>query len=206
MIGSWLNAALHDPTFQALEAAWRGAAWLADRHAVEPDLAGTVLVASARHGDRALFDRLRAEARKETNENYQGNLLSAMGSFRDAEIAKTALPILLSDEFDKRQSLNILFSVGNTPENRDIAYDFVKQNWDALVAKLPNDFVGFLPFAAADYCDSAHRADAEAFFKDRVTKTMGGPRNLQQALEVISLCIANKEANQPSVEEFLKNY
>jgi type VI secretion system protein ImpC len=31
MIGSWLNAALHDPAFQALEAAWRGAAWLADR-------------------------------------------------------------------------------------------------------------------------------------------------------------------------------
>lgn len=31
MIGSWLNAAMHDPAFQALEAAWRGAAWLADR-------------------------------------------------------------------------------------------------------------------------------------------------------------------------------
>ena len=31
MIGSWLNAAMHAPAFQALEAAWRGAAWLADR-------------------------------------------------------------------------------------------------------------------------------------------------------------------------------
>jgi len=31
MIGSWLNAAMHDPAFQALEAAWRGVAWLADR-------------------------------------------------------------------------------------------------------------------------------------------------------------------------------
>lgn len=181
-------------------------AWLEDRHAVEPDLAGTALVASARHGDRAFFDRLHTQAKKETDENFQGNLLTAMGSFRDAEIAKTALAIVLSDEFDTRQSIAILFSAGNTPEIRDIAYDFVKQNWDALIAKLPNDFVGFLPFAAAGYCDAAHRADAEAFFKDRVTKTMGGPRNLQQALEVVDLCAANKAANQPSVVQFLKNY
>jgi type VI secretion system protein ImpC len=31
MITSWLNAAMHDPAFQALESAWRGVAWLADR-------------------------------------------------------------------------------------------------------------------------------------------------------------------------------
>jgi len=181
-------------------------AWLEDRHAVEPDLAATVLVASAKHGGRTFFDRLYAQAKKETDENSQGNILSAMGSFRDPEIAKTALPLLLSDEFDKRQSIAILFSASNTPETRDVAYDFVKQNWDALIAKLPNDFVGSLPFVAADYCDEAHRENVEAFFRDRVTKTMGGPRNLQQALEVISLCIANKHANQPSVMEFLKNY
>lgn len=181
-------------------------AWLHDRHAVDPDLAGAVLVVSARHGDRAFFDQLHAQAKKETDENFQGNLLSAMGSFRDPAITKMALPILLSDEFDKRQSLAIPFAASGTPQTRDLTYDFVKQNWDELIAKLPNDFVGFLPFAAAGYCDAAHRADAETFFKERVTKTMGGPRNLQQVLEVIDLCAANKAANQPSVVEFLKNY
>lgn len=177
-------------------------AWLKDRHAVDADLAGAVLVASARHGDRAFFDQLRAQANTETNENFQGNLLRAMGSFRDPAITNVALPILLSDEFDKRQSLAIAFAASGTPETRDLTYDFVKQNWDELIAKLPNDFVGFLPFAAAGYCDAAHRADAEAFFKERVTKTMGGPRNLQQVLEAIDLCAANKAANQPSVVNF----
>lgn len=181
-------------------------AWLDDHQAVNPDLAGTVLVAAARHGDRAFFDRLHSQAKKETEENFQGMLLRAMGSFRDPAITKTALPLLLSSEFDNRQSIGILFAASGSPETRDLAFDFVKQNWDTLIAKLPNDFVGSLPFVAGDYCDAQHRSDVESFFKDRVTKTMGGPRNLEQALEGISLCAAIKEANQASVVEFLRNY
>jgi alanyl aminopeptidase len=180
--------------------------WLDNHRAVDPDLAATVLVAAARHGDREFFDKLHAQARKETDENFQLTLLRAMGSFRDPAITKTALSILLSDEFDNRQSIGILFAASGSPEGRDLAYDFVKQNWDALIVKLPNDFVGFLPFVAEGYCDAQHRTDVDAFFKDRATKIMGGPRNLEQVLEGISVCVANKEANQPSVVEFLKNY
>ena len=173
---------------------------------MDPDLAGTVLLASARHGERAFFERLHQEAHKETNENFQAQLLNAMGSFRDPAIAKAALPLVLSGEFDTRQAMNIPFGISSTPQTRDLAYDFVKQNWDALIAKLPIDTVGFFPFVAADYCDEQHRADAEGFFKDRVTKIVGGPRNLAQALESIRLCEANKASSEPSVVEFLKNY
>jgi hypothetical protein len=49
----------------------------------------------------------------------------------------------------KRQSLAIPFAASGTPLTRDVAYDFVKQNWDELIAKLPNDFADFLPYIAA---------------------------------------------------------
>jgi len=181
-------------------------AWLEDHKAVDPDMVGTVLNAAARHGDRSLFDRFRAQAKKEGDENLRDPLLSAMGLFRDPAIAKDALSIILTDEFDHRESLTILFNAAGWPETRDLAYEFVKQNWDALVAKLPTDSGAILPFAAANYCDSQHRADAEAFFKDRATNYSGGPRNLSQVLEGISLCVAYKDANQSSISEFLKNY
>lgn len=180
-------------------------AWLDDHKAVEPDMAGVVLNIAARHGDRALFDRYRAQAKKETDEDLRGTLIFNLGSFRDPAIVNTALPIILTDEFDTRQSLNILFG-GTLPETRGIAYDFVRQNWDALVAKLPTDTGAFLPYVAGNYCDDQHRTEVEAFFKDRSTKYTGGPRILAQVLEGISLCVANKQANQPSVVEFLKNY
>lgn len=186
-------------------------AWLDDHKAVDRDMVAVALNTAARHGDRALFDRFRAQARKETDEDLQRTLLYVMGAFRDPAMVKIALPLILTDEFDSRQSLGILFGAaglfgGARPETRDTAYDFVKQNWDALVAKLPTDFGASLPFVAGGYCDNEHRSDVEHFFKDRSTKYAGGPRNLDQVLESISLCAASKSANEASVAEFLRKY
>ena len=181
-------------------------AWFDDRKAVGPDMVGTVLVAAARHGDRALFDRMRAAAKLEKDEQIQGTLLFAMGSFPDPNIASIAMPIVLTDEFDTRQSLNILFGVSQLAKTRDLAYDFLKQNWDALIAKLPTDTGAFAPFIAGGYCDEQHRQDAKNFFEGRSTKYTGGPRTLAQVLEGIDLCVAYKKAQEPSVTGFLQTY
>jgi alanyl aminopeptidase len=167
---------------------------------------GVVLTTAARHGDRALFDRMRAAAKQEKDENIRGTLLFSLGLFQDPDIARVALPIVLTDEFDSRESLNILFGVSQSPKTRDLAYDFVKQTWDAMIAKFPTDTGAFLPFVAGGYCDEQHRQDAKSFFDGRSTKYTGGPRNLAQMLEGIDLCIAYKQAQEPSVTEFLQKY
>jgi len=181
-------------------------AWLDDHTAVDPDMLGVVLTTAARHGDRDLFDRMRAAAKSEKEENFRGTLLSSLGSFQDPEILKVALPIVLSDEFDSRESLGILFAPARRRQTRDFAYDFVKQNWDRLIAKLPTDTGAFLPYVADGYCDSQHRQDVENFFGGRSTKYTGGPRILTQVLEGIDLCVAYKNAQEASVAEFLQTY
>lgn len=182
-------------------------AWLDDHAAVDRNMLGAVLNSAAAHGDRALFDRLNEAAKKESDEEVKEIILGAIGQFRDSEITKAALAVLMSDEFDVRQSIfGILGGARTWPGTREVAYDFVKQNWDALIAKLPTDWGAFLPFVAGGFCDAQHRADAEAFFTGRSTKYTGGPRDLAQRLERISLCEANKNANQASVSEFLSKY
>jgi cytosol alanyl aminopeptidase len=132
----------------------------------------------------------------------QRTLLGALGAFRDLGIEKTALDIILTDDFDPRLSTEILFHAPAI-ESRKLAYDFVKHNWDALIARLPTDSGASLPYVAADFCDRERRADAQAFFEGRSTKYTGGPRILAEVLERISLCLAMKPANQASVAEFL---
>jgi cytosol alanyl aminopeptidase len=188
------------------EAKKLAAAWLDDHKAVAPDMVRVVLGTAARHGDRELFDRMRAAARQEKDENFREALLFRLGFFPDPEIVKIAMPIVLTDEFDSRQSLAIIGGVEQSPNTRDLAYAFVKQNWDALTAKLPTDMQADAPSIAVGYCDRAHRQDVEAFFKDRSTKFTGGPRILAQVLEGIDLCIAYKQEQAPSVAEFLKQY
>jgi alanyl aminopeptidase len=181
-------------------------AWLDDHKAVDPDMVGVVLSVAARNGDRDLFDRMRAAAKNETNENFRENLIFCLGLFQDPEIIRTALPIALSGEFDVRESLGILFAPSERRQTRDFAYDYVKQNWDLLVAKLPTDTGAYVPYVAAGYCEAEHRKDAESFFTGRSTKFTGGPRILAQVLEGIDLCIAYKNAQEASATEFLKSY
>jgi len=181
-------------------------AWLDDHKAVDPDMVGVLLNTAAWHGDRELFGRLRAAAKKEKDETFRAHLLFSLGHFQDPAIIQVALPIVLSDEFDSRESLSILFAVAQRRQTRDLAYDFVKQNWDHLVAKLPTDTGAFLPYVATGYCDAGHRQDVENYFSGRSTKYTGGPRILTQVLEGIDLCVANKKVQEASVAAFLKAY
>jgi hypothetical protein len=181
--------------------------WLKDRATVDKNMLGAVLRSAAAHGDKSLFDKLHEAAKKESDEDTQEVVLGAMGRFRDREVSKASLALLFTDEFDVHVSVfEILGGAITWPQTRDVAYDFVKQKWDTLVPKLPTDWGAFLPYVARNYCDAQHRADAEAFFTGRSTKYAGGPRNLAQDLERISLCEANKNFNQPSVTEFLEKY
>jgi len=180
--------------------------WFDDRKSVDPDMVGTVLSTAARHGDRALFDRLWAAAKQEKDEHIQRDLLRAMGLFPQPEVAKLAFATVLTDGIDIHQSLGILDRASVSPMTRYVAYEFVKQNWDTLVTKLPSDWVAFMPFVAASFCDEQHRQDAANFFEGRSTKYVGGPRALAQILEQIDLCIAYKKTQQPSLTEFFEQY
>ncbi len=178
--------------------------WLSDHRAVEADVVHTVLNVAAKTGDRALFDDLHAAAQKEPDRRDRRWLLQAMGAFREPEIAKSALALALSDEFDPRETFWIVVTAVTAPETRDQAYQFIKENFNRWLARLPRDFGAQMPSLVEGYCDPKHRADVEAFFKDRSTGFTGGPRRLANALERIDLCIAAKRVQQPSVEAFFR--
>lgn len=178
--------------------------WIHDRSGVSADMSEAALGAAAAHGDRALFDQLVAEAKKEKDELAQFTIVGAIAQFRDPELVKSALGLILNTDIDTRQTIRIATHL--PPQSTDIAYNWVKENWDALIAKLPTDTGAELPVIARNYCDAEHRKEVESFFTGRSTKYTGGPRTLAQVLERIDVCIAEKEKNQPSVSQFLSKY
>ena len=180
--------------------------WLDDHAAVGADMSGRVLQVAATHGDRDLFDRIHAAAKKEKDRRDIQRLLSALGSFRDPALAREALGLFLSKEFDAREAYGILFAASRDEDNKALVWDFVKTNYDAIVARMPREITGFVPYLGAGFCDAEHRAEVAAFFQERVAKLPGGTRALAQALETIDLCIASRSAQEPGVREFLKGY
>ncbi len=178
--------------------------WLEDPRAVDPDMLDVVLTAAARNGDRALFDRFRDEAAKAKDRLKRQRLLGALASFKDPAIVKEALALVLSDTFDSREAMGLLFGARQSEKTHALAYAFAKENFDGLLKRTPTEVAGFFPFIAAGFCDPDKRADVESFLRPRVEALPGGPRNLDQVLEGIDLCEAFRSAQQASVVSFLQ--
>lgn len=184
--------------------------WLEDPRAVDPDMVEVVLRLAARYGDRGLFERLREEARKTQDRERRGRLLQALGSFRDPAIARAALAVALEDGIDPRETIDVVFTASSDPATRPLAYSFVKEHYETLVRRLPQGSVfstaAYFPYLANRFCDEERRADVGAFFSPRAASITGGPRIVEQVLEGIDLCVAQRRVQQPSVVKFVEKH
>lgn len=181
--------------------------WLKDRKAIAPDMVVPTLASAARHGDRAFFDALVAEALKSRSQRDRYSIAAALAAFNDPVLARAGLDLLLSGELDARELTAMLQP---RKETQAILWDFVKENFDQLNAKLPGargiPFGATLPLAARGFCDEKDRADVERFFNTRIADLSGGARNLNTAIESIRLCEARKSALEAGVVAFLRRY
>ncbi|MEI9971590.1 MAG: hypothetical protein WDO73_05750 [Ignavibacteriota bacterium] len=91
-----------------------------------------------------------------------------------------------------------------------MAFDFVKQHFDELLAGHPSifgtDLGAIVPFVGQSFCDAPSRDRYKAFFTPKVAQYPGAPRQFAQVMEGIDLCIAQKAVQEPSVRAFLAKY
>jgi cytosol alanyl aminopeptidase len=170
-----------------------------------------VLAVAAEHGDSALFDRLLQAVRQEQSSRQRSILYRAMGRFRNPDLTMRGLDLLLRPGFDMREAFfPLLFGPLAYPETRDLPFQFVRRNLDALLARLPRevggDFAASLPEIGRAYCDASNRDQVKSFFGERVKQYSGGERNLTQTLESIDQCIAQSERLGPEYRSFLSKY
>jgi alanyl aminopeptidase len=185
--------------------------WLETRSGIAPEMLLPVLRIAAEFGNRELFNSLRAAAIQERHHHVREVLLEALGSFRSPELARASLDLLLSKDFDPRESFYpLLFGPLSYVDTRDVPFEFVKQHLDALLKRLPRevgeDYAAVLPSVGGSFCDAKHRDELDAFFADRVKDYNGGPRSLAQTLEGIDLCIAARKSLTPELTAFLNSY
>jgi alanyl aminopeptidase len=193
-----------DPELER-EAVRLASGWLDGSTTVDADVLDTVLAAAA--SDRALFTRLREDALSATDRGKRQRLLSAVGSTRDPGLAAQALALTLDDRIDPRESVSVLWSLAGRRDTAPLAFGFLRDHYDALVARLPEGLFSpavYFPFTAAGLCTPAARREAEAFFRDRSPKLEGGARALRQALEALDQCVARREAQAASLAGFFR--
>jgi cytosol alanyl aminopeptidase len=186
-------------------------AWLNKEQTISPEMLDPLLDVAAEFGGRDLFNLLRAAAIQERDHALREELLDALGSFRNPELARASLDLLLSKDFDPRESFYpLLFGPAAYVETRDIPFDFLKQHLNLLLKRLPRevgeDYAAVLPSVGRTFCSVKRRDELDSFFRDRVKDYTGGPRVLAQTLEGIDLCISARKALAPELTTFLSQH
>jgi len=184
--------------------------WLQDHSTIDPNLVTAILSTSAYYGDKALFEQYLHNFQKTTDRQERERILEAMQWFRDPEVIQAAMESVVTGQIPFMEGFRLLFAGQQQPATRHIAFDFLKTHYEEIVKKRPTgggfDFGSYLPEVGASYCSEQDKQELENFFRPRISQFTGGPRILSQVLEQISVCIAEKQAQEPSVEAFLQKY
>ncbi len=198
-------------TVLADEAGRLARAWLKDHSAVDPDMAGPVLVTAAQFGDASLFEAYLGAAKAATDSKERRTILAGLGSFADPALAQRAMGLLLTKTFDLREAFwPLLFSPLHERGTEKLPFQFVRQHIDELIKVLPgevgSDLAARLPAVGGAFCDASSRQEVDSFFRDRVKSYVGGPRELAQVLERIDLCIQQKARLGPEIGAYLRGH
>jgi alanyl aminopeptidase len=174
------------------------------RDAVDEDLVGQALYVAGHDADAQVFDALVAQFAKTEDEALRGGFLWAASSAISPDVSAKALDLALDPRVRPGETMTPIYAQLSAPETRDAAWAWVKAHWDVLYARVsPLEFGGLrLLGIVRSFCDEAHAADFESFFKDRIRTLDGGPRELASGLEDIRLCAASRAASETSAREF----
>jgi alanyl aminopeptidase len=159
---------------------------------------------AARSADRALFDRIVAEAARSTDRTDKGRLFAALGHVQDPALARAALALVLAPGNDRRDTGAILSQMLGARATRGLAWSFLKDNWGALAPRLRADEATWLITTAAGVaCVPGKRAEVAGFLGPRAEPFDGAPRALASALEEADACATARSRHQKAISAFL---
>jgi alanyl aminopeptidase len=184
--------------------------WLRTRSGVDRNVLRAVLETAARFGGSELFDEMLRAAKATKDATERQVLLDALGSFGDPGLARRAMGLLLTGDFDMRQAFYpLLMRPLRYRPTAELPFEFVRDNWERLIQALPHevgsDYAAAIPRIGAGICDPDLARQYASFFENRAGKYTGAPRTFAQTRESIQLCIAQKKALGPGIAEFLKS-
>lgn len=141
------------------------------------------LLAAARAADAVRFEALLEALRKAGTQSERRQMAAALGSVADRALAQRAMQLALSDEIQPDLVDALLGSMRRTTLHDEPLYAFVKQNHQALSARMGSGPFGpgvwLLPSAAAGLSTSDA---AKRLLDDQ--RSLGGPDSLSPAQTV----------------------
>ena len=169
---------------------------------LEPELRGTLVDLTAKHGDADLYDRYFQQARASHSPEEFYVWLYGLTSFEKPELVKRTLEYSLSSDIRNQDFEGLISSTAQPNANHQVTWDFLKANWDRISPKLATYSPGTVIRSTQNFCEPALRTDVQSFFTQHAIE--GSERSLRQTLERIDNCINLKQQQETNLAEWLQ--
>ena len=173
--------------------------YLSDADSVHPDLRGVVFSLAAQAGGRSTFDQLWELESRATLQEEKIRLLLAMSRFQDTGLLNETLERALSPRVRSQDTITVVAGVAANPAGRELAWDFVKNNWAEFDRRYGGGGFGLMRLVSIcnSFTTAERMADVENFFVENPAPA--AERTIRQALERMRLNIRWVEQNRPAL-------
>lgn len=171
---------------------------------IAPDLRSVIWNTIARFGGQKEFDTLLDLHNGTTNGELRVTLSAALTGFKDPALTARALAIAKSSDVRKQDlAYWVVYALTNR-FGRDIAWQWLQDNWDWLEENLGTDlsFSRFPIYAARVFTGKQQRAAYTKFFEPKIDPKL--ERAIKQGLEIIDWHTAWFERDHAAVLAFFK--
>ena len=187
------------------EATSRFALYVDDRSNIHPDIRGVVVALAAKRGDRSTYDTMWDLQQKADLPEEQVRFLLALGRFEHPDFLHETLQRSLSTDVRVHDTINVLAAVAGNRRGRDMAWEFIKGNWDELFRRYGEGGFGIMRLVSltSGFTTLEKREDVKRFFDEHPTPA--AERTVRQSLERIRLNVSWLERNREELAEWFAN-
>jgi aminopeptidase N/puromycin-sensitive aminopeptidase len=168
---------------------------------LDPILTDEAIVITAANGDAALYDKVMAASKDSSDPGAQSDALRTLAHFRDPALVTRTLDYAVSGQVRNQDSWIPIAILLGAVDTREQTWQYIQQNWEKVHAQLTTNSGAHIVGAAGSFCSVEKRDEVAKFFATH--KVEAADRTLAKALDNINDCVHLRDAQEPSLHQWL---
>jgi len=164
-----------------------------DDEALHSDLYYAALAVAVQDSDARFLPHL-IEFRRELDDPiFESESANAIGRISDPDMLGTIHELALGEQLGPREVFSMLSMALREPEVRDQHWAWIRDNFPAIVDKIPTQWRRYTPGMARPFCERDKLTELKKLYDEYGNLVPGYQRSLDQTEEQIRLCIAQRD-------------
>lgn len=154
---------------------------------VDPNVAAALIAILAASGDAARYDEFFRRFKDAPTPQQEERYLFALAGFRDHELLRRTLAHTLEGAIRSQNAPYVVRSVLVNIYGKELAWQFIKDNWDGLVARFPENTIPHMCDGVTTLNTPEQEEDVRRFFELHEVKQ--GKKQIEQHLERLHMAV-----------------